>query len=127
MLWLLVFSGLFAHKLYILADDDGKTLHVKSYFTKSSPCMNCDIKILDKKDKVLGVYKTNDSGEANIPIVSQAFDIEVSASMGHQNKISYESDHQITIDENVSISRIIFSLGILFFIFFLLFMLKRKK
>ena len=31
---LMLTSMVFAHKLYVLADDNGTSLHVKSYFTK---------------------------------------------------------------------------------------------
>ncbi len=117
----LLLNSLYAHKLYILADDDGKTLHVKSYFTKSSSCQNCKVEILDSNGKVLFKKKTNTKGEANFPFAMKNINIEVTASMGHKNSISYESENEvISIEKNESYKKVLLALGIIAFIFFIL-------
>ncbi len=82
-------SILFGHKLYILADDDGKSLHVKSYFTKSSACIDCEVKIYEK-EKLLDIGKTDKNGKTTFELKAKDIDIEVIASMGHKNKISLQ-------------------------------------
>jgi len=117
----LLLNSLYAHKLYILADDDGKTLHVKSYFTKSSSCQNCKVEIIDNNGKVLFKKKTNTEGEANFPFTMKNINIEVTASMGHKNSISYESENEVlSVEKNESYKRILLALGIIAFIFFIL-------
>lgn len=121
----LLTSVLFGHKLYILADDDGKNLNVKSYFTKSSACMNCEIKIY-KDDKLLDSGKTDENGDAIFKLKAKNIDIEVTASMGHKNKITYNSENEIiTEDENITIQKIFMALGIIVLIFFLLKVFKK--
>ena len=121
----LLTSVLFGHKLYILADDDGKELHVKSYFTKSSACMNCEVKIY-KDDKLLDTAKTDDSGNAIFKLKEKNIDIEVTATMGHKNKISYNSENEIiTEDKNITVKKILMALGIIALIFFLLKVFKK--
>jgi hypothetical protein len=114
----LLTSVLFGHKLYILADDDGKSLHVKSYFTKSSTCKSCEVKIYKAK-KLLDSGKTDDMKNKNI-------EIEVIASMGHKNSISYSSENEIiTEDKNITAQKMFMALGIIALIFFLLRVFKK--
>lgn len=121
----LLFVSLQAHKLYVLANDNGKTLHVKSYFTKSSYCQNCEVNILDKNGKVLYNKKTDLKGEADFPFTKKELDIEVIASMGHKNKISYISENEVTIDKNESYGKMLIALGLIVGIFFLLKLVKK--
>ncbi len=125
--------SLFAHKLYILADDDGKTLHIKSYFTKSSFCQDCKVKILGEKDKLLFEGITDKKGEASFPHIQKNIDIEVIASMGHKNRVSYESENNVSVnnisenvDENESYTKMILALLSIGFIFFLLKLVKKR-
>ena len=122
---LLLTSALFGHKLYILADDDGKSLHVKSYFTKSSTCKSCEVKIY--KDKtLLDSGKTDDNGEVTFDMKTKNIEIEVIASMGHKNSISYSSENEIiTEDKNITAQKMFIALGIIALIFFLLRVLKK--
>jgi len=121
LLGFLLFNSLYAHKLYILGDDDGKTLHVKSYFTKSSFCQNCQIEILDKNEKILFKGVTDKKGEATFPFTTKNVYIDVVASMGHKNRVLYESENElISEDKNESYLKILIALGIIGFIFFVL-------
>lgn len=126
LLLVLVVSSIFAHKLYIMADDDGKLLHVKSYFTKSSFCQDCKVKILDKNKKVLFEGKTDKKGLATFPFTVKNIDIEVIGSMGHQNEISYaRQDEMVTVEQNESYTKLLMSLGIIALIFFILKLIKK--
>jgi len=123
----LLFSSLYAHKLYILADDDGKTLHVKSYFTKSSSCQKCRVLILDSKEKILFRGKTDKKGVADFPFIRKNVYIDVTASMGHKNRIFYESENEIiSIEKNESYKKMLLALGIIAFIFFILKLVIKK-
>lgn len=130
LLILLTCNLSFAHKLYILADDDGKSLHVKSYFTKNATCKECQVDIYSPEGKLLNSKKTDTNGNAVFKLTNKVFDIEVTASMGHKHKITYESENEIaedSIENNVTFSKIALSLTILAFIFSSLYFLKRKK
>jgi len=125
-IFILLFSSTYAHKLYIMADDDGKTLHVKSYFTKSSFCQYCQVQILDKNKKVLFEGKTNKKGLATFPFTEKNIDIEVIGSMGHQSEISYANkDEMVTIEDNESYTKLLMSLVIIALIFFILKLIKK--
>ncbi len=127
LLSIIMISSVFAHRLYILADDDGKNLHVKAYYTKSSFCQNCEVNALDKDGKVIASGKTDEKGEATLPFKTKNMDIEVIASMGHKNKVSYESENDpLTEDKNLDYKKILLAFGILFGIFFLLKVFKKR-
>ncbi|MDA7848287.1 hypothetical protein N8972_02230 [Sulfurospirillum sp.] len=115
----------FGHKLYILPDDDGKSLHVKSYFTKSSACKNCEVNIYSNK-KLIDNGKTDDNGEITFSMRSKDIRIEVIASMGHKNTILYSSENEIvTEDKNITLKKMLMALGVMALIFFILRILKR--
>lgn len=126
LLIFLMLSSLQAHRLYVIADDDGKNLYIKSYFTKSSPCMECEVKIYDKNNKLLFNSKTNKDGKATFDFTSKEVNIEVFGSMGHKTKLSYESENEvITQNENESYLKILFSLALIALIFFILKKIKK--
>jgi len=121
LLAFLLFNSLYAHKLYVLGSDDGKTLHVKSYFTKSSFCQNCQVEILDKDENILFKGVTDEKGEATFPFTTRNVYIDVVASMGHKNRVFYESENEmISEDKNESYMKILIALGIIGLIFFVL-------
>ena len=121
----LLLSTVFGHKLYILADDDGKSLHVKSYFTKSSTCKSCEVKIYKAK-KLLDSGITDDNGEITFDMKSKNIEIEVTASMGHKNSILYSSENEIiTEDKNITAQKMFMALGIIALIFFVLRVFKK--
>jgi len=118
-------SVLFGHKLYILADDDGKSLHVKSYFTKSSACRDCEVKIY-KNQKLIDSGKTDDDGKITFKHKAKNIEIEVTASMGHKNSILYSSENEIiTEDKNITAKKMFMALGIIALIFFVLRVFKK--
>jgi nickel transport protein len=126
LLVILMLNSLYAHKLYILGNDDGKTLHIRSYFTKNSFCQNCQVEILDIDKKILFKGKTDKKGEISFPFVAKNVYIDVVASMGHKNRVFYESENEmISEDKNESYLKIIFALGIIALIFFVLRFIKK--
>lgn len=128
-LLLICLSFLQAHKLYLMADDDGDKLYVKSYFTKSSMCQDCKVNIYDTNNKLLYTQNTDKKGRVTFPYTHKEVNIEVIASMGHKNQISYEGENEIKaeqkVEENESYTKILFSLLIIFSIFFLLKLVKK--
>ncbi len=117
---LMLTSMLFAHRLYVLADDNGTNLYVKSYFTKSSPCQNCKVNIYKNK-KIIDSGKTDSNGEITFKHKAKNIEIEVTASMGHKNTITYNSENEvITEDNNITAKKMFMSLGIIALIFLIL-------
>ncbi|WP_024954589.1 hypothetical protein [Sulfurospirillum arcachonense] len=122
---ILLLSSVFGHRLYILADDDGKLLHVKSYFNKSDTCQNCEVKVMNANNVVINSGKTDSNGTISFPFTSKKVNIEVTASMGHKNKISYESDNEITEEKNVTFMKMFLALGIILLMFLFLKVIKK--
>jgi len=121
----LLTSMLFGHKLYILADDDGKNLHVKSYFTKNSTCKECEVKVYQAK-KLLDSGKTDKNGNATFKLKAKDIEIEVTASMGHKNRIIYSSENEIATEkENITAKKIFMALMALGGIFYLIRLIKK--
>jgi len=119
-------ASLSAHRLYILVDDDGKNLNVKAYYTKSKFCKNCEVNTIGQDGKIISSAKTDKKGEAVLPFKTKNMDIEVIASLGHKNRVSYESENNpVTEDKNIDYKKILLALGILFGIFFLLKVFKK--
>ena len=125
LLSLFFISTLLGHRLYVLADDDGKILHVKSYFSKSSFCNECQVNVISN-GKVINSGKTDKNGEIKFPFKTKNVTIEVIASMGHKGSIDYESENEpVSEDKNVNMKKILLALGILAGIFLLLKVFKR--
>lgn len=79
--------GLSAHNLKIFTTKDGDFLHVKAYFSAKSPCMDCNVSVerFDKKKPF--TCKTNNQGEAKIPLNINPTKVIVNAGLGHKNSI----------------------------------------
>jgi hypothetical protein len=80
-----------AHNLHLFVYDEADGLHIKSYFTKSSPCRGCDILITGEGYNVSA--KTDDEGAALITGAPQNITIRVDAGMGHAKEISHTMQH----------------------------------
>lgn len=125
MLTLLFATTLFGHKLYIMASDENDTLHVKAYFTKSATCKACDVKIYDESGKIKYSGKTDQNGEINFPFTINNPKIEITASMGHKNEIIYKCEKDLSVDKNISFTKILLSLMAIFGISLVLKVIKR--
>lgn len=75
--------SLFAHRVNLFTDYDGKSLYISSYFANGDPCVNCDVKIFSQ-EKLLKQSRTNKQGELNIYLDKQTIRVELDASMGHK-------------------------------------------
>ena len=84
-------SAVWAHKINLFAYDENNTLYLQSYFTKSSPCKQCPIKLLGSNEQELGTLMSDDEGKASMKLPAAAFSIVVDAGMGHQQKIDYRA------------------------------------
>ncbi len=122
LLSLLLLSSSWGHKLNLFAYDEEGRLFVQSYFTKSSPCKQCTIKLLGDNDTVLLQLTTNDEGKASSLLPTASFSILVEAGMGHQQRLVYEAkSHTQDVlkqpPEETPLEKIVLGLGIIIFFF----------
>ena len=96
---IMVFLSLYSwgHGLNVFALEENNTLHVKAYFSKSSPCQACDVEVYTLGDVLLVKDKTDDKGEISLPLLEQKVRIVVKASMGHQGTYLFTTN---TVIEN---------------------------
>ncbi len=83
--------SLSAHSLKIFATKKDGFLNVKSYFTTSSVCVDCNVSV-KKNDGSLVSFKTNDKGEVKIPLSINPIKVTVVASLGHKNSIDIKPE-----------------------------------
>lgn len=132
-LFIMSFALLFAHKLNIFANEENGTLFIKSYFTKSSPCMQCDVKISQNNKPIMNA-KTDDEGKIEYKLLDKSsnIDIEISAGAGHLGKSTFEFEKntsikpQIAQKEESQIPKILLALMALFGFFWILKRIKQK-
>lgn len=132
--WLLSFlciSSLWAHKINLFAYDEEGKLYIQSYFTKSSPCKQCVLKLLDDNQKELLVLKTDDDGKASAKLPAAEFSIVVEAGMGHQSQTHYVAQSHTkeeakTLPSDTPWDKILLGLAIIVFFFGVLYWTKRK-
>lgn len=117
-----------AHALKVFANEENGILHVKAYFTKSSPCKGCKVELIDEKEKVFTSGISDEFGEVSFPIKKQTFKIVVIASMGHKGESEFTSEHPIKEESDIqALLKILLALGIIGAVFVLLQFVKRKK
>lgn len=80
--------NLHSHSLKIFTKKDNEFLHVKAYFSASSPCIDCNITALrfDKKEPF--TCKSDQNGNAKIPLNINPIKIIVNADLGHKNSLT---------------------------------------
>ena len=132
LLSLLLLSSVWAHKINLFAYDEAGHLYVQSYFTKSSPCKQCTLKLLDANQKELLSLKTDDEGKASITLPADEFDIIVEAGMGHQAQTHYVAkshtkEEAKTLPSDTPWDKMLLGLAIIVFFFGALFWIKRKS
>lgn len=128
---LALLGTLWAHKINLFAYDEEGTLFVQSYFTKSSPCKQCTLKLLDEKQTVLATFTTNDEGKASTPLPKAEFDIVVEAGMGHQTSLHYlakshTKEEAKALPSDTPLGQMVLGLAIIGFFFGVLYWIKRK-
>ncbi len=88
-------SILFAHKLNVFAYEEEGVIKIKSYFTKSSPCIECKVESLDSNKLPLAEAKTDRSGEATLPMDAKVHALRISEPGGHATIIDYAVETKI--------------------------------
>lgn len=131
LLSLLCITSLWAHKINLFAYDEEGKLYIQSYFTKSSPCKQCPIKLLDANQKELLTLSTDDEGKASVKLPAAEFDIVVEAGMGHQSQTHYVAQSHTkeeakTLPSDTPWDKMLFGLAIMVFFFGVLYWIKRK-
>ena len=127
-------STLWAHKLNLFAhDEEDGMLYLHSYFTKSSPCKNCTIKLLDKDENLLATQMTNEEGKASLSLPKKVAFIIVDGGMGHQERIVYQptnkqqEERQESTSSQNELTKIALSLAIIILFFGGLYGFKKRK
>lgn len=131
LLSLLCITSLWAHKINLFAYDEEGKLYIQSYFTKSSPCKQCPIKLLDANQKELLTLSTDDEGKASVKLPAAEFDIVVEAGMGHQSQTHYVAQSHTkeeakTLPSDTPWDKMLFGLAIMVFFFGVLYWIKCK-
>jgi len=131
VLSLLLLSSLWAHKVNLFAYDEEGKLYVQSYFTQSSPCKQCIIKLLDENQTELLVFNTDDEGKASTKLPAATFTILVEAGMGHQAQTHYVAQSHTkeeakTLPSDMPLDKMLLGLVIILFFFGVLYWIKRK-
>lgn len=89
LLSLLFASSLLAHKINLFAYDEQGIVYLHAYFTQSSPCKNCPIKLVDMQERILQTLSSDEEGKASVKLPASSFSIVVEGGMGHQQRIDY--------------------------------------
>lgn len=131
LLSILLFSSVWAHKINLFAYDEEGKLYVQSYFTKSSPCKQCPIKLLDANQKELFTFTTDDEGKASAKLPAAEFEIIVEAGMGHQAQTHYVAQSHTkeeakTLPSDIPLDKLLLGLVIIVFFFGVMYWIKRK-
>lgn len=131
VLSLLLWSSVWAHKINLFAYDEEGKLYVQSYFTKSSPCKQCVVKLLDEHQKELVFLNTDDAGKASVKLPAKEFVIVVEAGMGHQTQTHYVAQSHTkeeakTLPSDTPWDKMLLGLAIIGFFFGVLSWIKRK-
>ncbi len=84
----------FAHKVNMFAYVEGGQIFLEGYFADGKKAMNSEVKLFDAKDELVWEGKTNDQGEATIPLPSTDGDLRITlnASMGHKAEYLLSAD-----------------------------------
>jgi nickel transport protein len=126
--FLLLSSFAFAHKLHVFVSEEGSDMKVFAYFYKSSPCKQCEIQLLDMKDKIFATGKTDEKGKATFPVKFSTCKVVVNGSMGHRGEVTFSSEHPMKEETQLQLDeKFFFGLGVIVVFFLLIFFLKRKK
>ncbi|MDR1461032.1 MAG: hypothetical protein LBI78_05250 [Campylobacteraceae bacterium] len=132
VLLILTVGVLSAHKISLFVYDDNGTLYIQSYFTKSSPCKNCEVTVKDENDKNIAKLFTDDDGKASLETSNEVVTISVDGSMGHFKEMKYTlksftKDDVQDLPPDISLYNIFIALAIIAVIFLMLWFVKRKK
>lgn len=74
--------NLYGHKVNLFTNQLGNKLEGNAFFADGSPCRNCEIKILDSKDKEILKSKTDEKGKFSFLIPDRLSEIKIHLSAG---------------------------------------------
>lgn len=96
----LIVISLYAHKLnlFLEYENNNEQLYIYSYFASGTPCMNCEIKLMDENKKIIKKLQTNKEGEYYLKDFSGIKYVEVEALGGHAATLSIDE----IIDEKMN-------------------------
>ncbi|RXJ87876.1 hypothetical protein [Arcobacter sp. CECT 8985] len=103
IIFFLLASSLFAHKLSLFTDYEKGTLFIDAYFANGNGCQNCEVKVKTLDGKIIKQLKTDTKGEANIDINKKKFVVIVNAWGGHIARQEVSLDDKIPNNESKTI------------------------
>ena len=109
ILFCLLISSLFAHKLNIFLFEENGNLIISSYFASGSYCKNCKVEFYNLKDELIKEGKTDEKGEYLLKIPNESLTIKVEAIGGHAAFDKYEVGNKI--EKNIKEKKEIKSFG----------------
>ncbi|MDR1008477.1 MAG: hypothetical protein LBL65_07985 [Campylobacteraceae bacterium] len=131
-LLILTVCVLSAHKINLFMYDDNGTLYIQSYFTKSSPCKNCEVVVKDENAKDIVRLLTDDEGKTSVQMSNDAVIVSVDGGMGHFKETKYilksltKEDTQ-NLPSDIPLPNLFIALVIMAGIFSVLWFVKKKK
>lgn len=134
LLFLLIASSLFAHKINLFVTNEENGVNIYSYFASGDPCINCKL-IIKNGENIVLEDKLDTNGKYIYNSKYKDIEVTIDASGGHIVKqdivvenIKNESlqTHQKEEKDDEHI-KIFISLILIFVVFYTLKILKRKK
>ncbi|MDR0747316.1 MAG: hypothetical protein LBE89_05415 [Helicobacteraceae bacterium] len=121
----------FAHRLNLFITDENSTIYIRSYFTKSAPCRECEVVVFDPNGQEIANTTTDENGRAEIALEADSVVVSVNGGMGHTARIEYtltgELAQEIETPLWFSLAKGAFSILAIALFFGTLRILKRRK
>ena len=134
ILFLLITSSLFAHKINLFVTNEENGVNIYSYFASGDPCINCKL-IIKNGENIILEDTLNEKGKYLFPSKYKEIEITVNASGGHIAKqdIVVENiknellETHLKEEKEDEYIKILISLFLIAVIFYVLKKVKRKK
>ena len=134
LLFLLIASSLFAHKINLFVTNEENGVNIFSYFASGDPCINCKL-IIKNGENILLEDKLDANGKYLYSSKYKDIQVTIDATGGHIVKqdivvenIKNESlQTHLNDEKNDEHIKIFISLILIFLIFYILKRVKRKK
>ena len=95
VVFFLLLSSIYAHKLNIFLIEEENTLIVSSYFASGSYCKNCKVEIYNLNDELIKEARTDKNGEYLIENPKESLNIKVEAIGGHAAFAKFEISNDV--------------------------------
>jgi nickel transport protein len=134
ILFLLIASSLFAHKINLFVTNEENGVNIYSYFASGDPCINCKL-IIKNGGNIILEDTLNEKGKYLFPSKYKEIEITVNASGGHMVKQDVIVDNiknelletHLKEEKEDEYIKILISLFLIAVIFYILKKVKRKK